>query len=61
MLVKVGLELLFGFVGVNQKLASRPEDQFAEIAIRSARGAPDESCYLEIPVRHRNMIAGHDY
>jgi hypothetical protein len=59
MLVKVGLELLFSFVGVNEKLLSRLEDQLAEIAIGDARRAPDESCYLEIPFRHANIIARH--
>lgn len=60
MLVKVGLELLFSFVGVHEKLLSGLEDQPTEIAICDARGAPDESCYLEIPVWHCNIIAGQD-
>jgi hypothetical protein len=59
-LVKVGLKLLFRFVGVNKKLLSRPESQFADIAIPDTRGAPDESGYLEIPVSHANIIAAYD-
>jgi hypothetical protein len=53
MLIEVGLKLLFGFVGVYQKLPSSPEGQFADIAVPDARGAPDEPGDPELSVRHR--------
>jgi hypothetical protein len=58
MVVEIGLELLFGFVGVGYKLCPRPEGQLADIAIRDTRGAADESHDLEIPIRHCNIIIG---
>jgi hypothetical protein len=42
MLVEIRLQLLFGFVRVSYKFPPRPERQFANVAIRSVRSAPDE-------------------
>jgi hypothetical protein len=58
MLGKVGLKLLDRLVSVNEKFLARLEGQLADIAIRHARGAADESNDLEIPVWHAHMIAG---
>ena len=58
MLVKIGLELLSGFVRVEHKLGAGPEGQPADITIRRARSAADVSRDLEIPVWHVKIIAG---
>jgi hypothetical protein len=52
MLFEVGLQLRFGLIGVRYKFPSRPECQFANVAIRSVRSAPDESDNSEPSVRH---------
>src|SRR5882724_422392 len=54
MLIKVGLELLFSFIGVEQKLLARPEGQLADIAKRCARCSADEAHDLKVPVWHGN-------
>ena len=58
MLVKVGLELLFGFIGVKQKFLARPEGQSTDIAKRRTRCGADETHDLEVTVCHGNIIAG---
>jgi len=59
MLLEIRLKLLFRFLRVNYKFPSRPERQFANVAIGSVRRAPNESNYSELAVRHRSIIAGH--
>ena len=61
MLVEIRLKLLFGFVSIRYKFRSCAECQFANIAIRGVRSAPDESDDSELPVRHNPIIAGHCY
>lgn len=56
MLVEISLELLLGFVGVMHEFRACPEGQSADVAIRRARSASDESCYLEIPVWHDKSL-----
>ena len=60
MLIKIRLELLFGFVGVEQKFLARPKSQLADIAKCRARCGADEAYDLKVPVWHRNIIAGAD-
>jgi hypothetical protein len=60
MLVEIGLELLFRFVGIKQKLLARPEGQLADITKRRARCGADETHDLEVPVWHGNIITGAD-
>jgi len=56
--VEIGLKLLFGFDGVGYKFALRPKGQFANITVRRAGSAPDESDNDELSVRHRDIMAG---
>jgi len=55
---EVGLQLLLGFVGVEEKLLSRPEGQPTNITISDTRRCADESHNPHAPVRHCSMIAG---
>ena len=57
-LVEIGLKLLFRLFGVDHKLPLRAEGQLADIAIRSAGSAPDESHDDEFAVRHCAIMAG---
>src|ERR1700723_2460195 len=57
-LVEIGLQLLLGLVGVDEKLLLRAEGQFADIAIRGAGSAPDESNDYELAIRHGRIMAG---
>jgi hypothetical protein len=58
MFFEIGLQLLLGFVGVQEELLPGAEGETAEIAIGHAGCGPDESYDPEISVRHRTIIAG---
>jgi len=58
MFFEIGLQLLFGFRGVQEELLSRTEGQPTNIAISHTRRGADESHDPHIPFRHRFMIAG---
>jgi len=58
MFFEVGLQLLFGFLGVQEELLSRAEGQPTNIAISHTRRGADESHDPHISIRHRFMIAG---
>jgi hypothetical protein len=58
MLLEVGLQLGFGLIGINYKFLPGSKCQFANIAIRSVRSAPDESDNSEPSVRHGDIMAG---
>jgi hypothetical protein len=58
MLFEIGLKLLLGFDGVGYEFPLNPECQFADIAIGGARSAPDKLDDSELPVRHRDIMAG---
>jgi len=58
MFIEVGLQLLFGFIGVEEKFLSRAEGQPANVAISHTRRGADESHDPYIPFRHDFMIAG---
>ena len=59
-LIKIRLELLFGFVGVKQKFLARPEGQSTDIAKRRTRCGADKTHDLEVTVYHGNIIAGRN-
>jgi len=58
MVVEIGLKLLPGFDGVGYKFPLGPKSQFADITIRGAGSAPDESDNNELSVRHCDIMAG---
>ena len=58
MFIEIGLQLLPGFIGVEEKLLSRAEGQPTNIAISHSRRGADESHDPHIPFRHHFMIAG---
>src|SRR5215831_20450790 len=56
-LLEVGLQLLLGLGRVQQKLLPRAKSQAADIAVRQARRLADESCDLQVALRHLVMMA----
>jgi hypothetical protein len=52
-LLEIGLQLFFGLDGVGHEFPLRPERQLADITIRGAGSASNESDDDEFPVRHR--------
>jgi hypothetical protein len=57
MFFEIGLELSFGFIGVDDKFPPGSEGQFTNIAVRSVRSAPDEPDDSEPAVGHGDMMA----
>ena len=57
MLLEIGLQLGFRFIGVDNKFPPGSECQFANIAIRSVRRAPDEADDSELAVGHADIMA----
>jgi len=57
MLVKIGLELLLGFLAVEQKFLPGPESQPADVAVRDAGGGADEPYDLKIPFWHGSIVS----
>lgn len=57
-LLEIGLQLLLGFLGVGHEFAPRAECKFANVAIRGAGSASDESDDDEFAIRHRAIMAG---
>jgi len=57
MLLEVGLQLGFGLIGINYKFLPGSKCQFANIAIRSVRSAPDEANDFELAVGHADIMA----
>jgi len=49
---EVLLKLLAGLFGIDEKFAPRAEGEFADVAVRSAGSAADESDDLKLPVGH---------
>jgi hypothetical protein len=58
MLIEIGLELLFGFVGIEQELLPRAEGQAADIAVGVAGCGSYEADDSEIAISHQFMITG---
>jgi hypothetical protein len=58
MRVEIGLQLIFGFDRIGYQLPLGAERQFADIAIRRAGSAADESYDSEFAIRHRAIMAG---
>ena len=58
MVVEIGLKLLPGFDGIGYKFPLGPKSQFADITIRRAGSAPDESDNNQLSVRHCDIMAG---
>jgi len=52
MLFEVGLELLSGFIGIQQKFLTRPESEPAHVAIGHAGCGPYESYDSHVPLGH---------
>jgi hypothetical protein len=61
MLFEIRLKLLFSFDGIGYEFTLRAEGQFADIAIRGAGSAADESDDNQFSVRHRDIMAGHSW
>jgi len=57
MLFKIGLQLGFGLIRVNNKFLPGSECQFANIAICGVRSAPDEADDSELAVGHGDIMA----
>jgi len=57
-LVEIFLELLLGFVEINQKFLPRAEGEAADVAIGQTWGAADEPDELESALRHPVIMAG---
>lgn len=57
MLLEIGLQLGFRFIGVHNKFLPGSERQFANITIRSVRSAPDEADDSELAVGHADIMA----
>jgi hypothetical protein len=57
MLLEIGLELVFRFISVDEKLGTRAEHELTDVAVCHAGSAADESYDLEISVCHGNIIA----
>jgi len=57
MFLEIRLQLLLGLHRIHEKFLPGPERQPAHIAIRQARRRPHEPRNLQIPFRHRNIIA----
>lgn len=58
MLLEIRVQLLPGFIGVQEKLLSCFESQSANVTVREAGRGPDKSYDLQISLfRHINMIA----
>jgi len=57
MLLEIGLQLGFRLIGVDNKFLPGSECQFANIAIRSVRSAPDEADDSELAVGHADIMA----
>jgi hypothetical protein len=55
--VKIRLELLFGFVTVEQKFLSGPESQPANVAVCNAGSRADEPYDLKIPFWHGSIVS----
>ena len=57
MLLEIGLQLGFGLIRIYYKFLAGSERQFANIAIRGVRSAPDEPDDSEPAVGHGDIMA----
>ncbi|MGC1224340.1 MAG: hypothetical protein WA872_21375 [Candidatus Sulfotelmatobacter sp.] len=57
MLFEIGLQLGLGLIRVNDKFLPGSKRQFANIAIRGVRSAPDEADDSELAVVHGHIMA----
>lgn len=52
MFLKIRLQLLFGFAGIEQEFLTRPKSEPADVAVRQARRLADKSCDLQVAFGH---------